>query len=247
MGYTITTAIDYITDRIGKDSASIGAVKKLDVDRILLMEIVTLLQQCYCGTREPASPVQGQIWYDSSVGYHKKYSGSAWSALASAAGISDILEDTSPQLGGFLDLNEFSIRHNPAPTTDHTYNGGDETATAGENLVIGDVCYLKSDGKYWKADADSVTTTAGVIRMASTTIAADADGIFIIPGDGCYVRDDTWNWATIGAELYISVTPGNPTTTAPSGDADVRRIIGHVITADIIEFKVSESYVVLEV
>jgi len=92
-----------------------------------------------------------------------------------------------------------------------------------------------------------VTTTAGVIRMASTTIAADADGIFIIPGDGCYVRDDTWNWATIGAELYISVTPGNPTTTAPSGDADVRRIIGHVITADIIEFKVSESYVVLEV
>lgn len=247
MGYTITTAIDYITDRIGKNSASIGAVKKLDVDRILLMEIVSLLQSNYYGSSEPEGPVAGQSWYDSSAGYKKVYNGSTWSAEASAAGISNIVEDTTPQLGGFLDLNEFSIRHNPAPTADHTYNGDDETATAGENLVIGDVCYLKSDGKYWKADADSVTTTAGLIRMASTTITADATGIFIIPGDGCYVRDNTWAWATVGAELYISVTPGNPTTTAPSGDADVKRIIGHVITADIIEFKVSETYITLEV
>ena len=241
--YSITTAIDYTTDKIGKNSASIGAIKKLDVDRTLTFEILSYLQSNYYGSSEPEGPVAGQVWYDSSAGYLKVFSGSAWSAIAAAAGISTIDEDTDPDLGGNLDLNQFSIILDPTPTSDHTYNGVIETQTAGENLVIGDLCYFKSDGKYWLCDADALATSKGKLAIATTTIAADAAGVFLTRG---YIRDDTWAWATVGEELYISVTPGNPTETAPSGDADIKRIIGHAQSADIIDFNPSPAYVEIE-
>jgi hypothetical protein len=241
--YSITTAIDYTTDKIGKDSASIGAIKKLDVDRILTFQILTYLQENYYGSSEPDSPISGQIWYDSSAGYLKVYNGSTWSAVAAAAGITGLDEDTSPSLGGNLDLNQFNIVLDPTPTADHTWNGKTETQTAGENLVIGDVCYFKSDGKFWKCDADAEATSKGMIRMSTATIAANDTGVFLIDG---YIRDDTWNWAAIGEEVYISVTPGNPTETAPVGDADIKRILGHAQSADILYFNPSQAYTEIE-
>ena len=61
-----------------------------------------------------------------------------------------------------------------------------------------------------------------------------------------YIRDDTWAW-TIGAPLYISVTPGNATATAVSGNADIKRIIGHAMSADVIYFNPSQAYTELVV
>ena len=245
MGYSITTAIDYIADRIGKDSASIGAIKKLDVDRILLMAIVSLLQSNYSDTEEPNGPVEGQIWWDKTAGYHKKYSGATWSALASAAGISNLSEDTTPDLGGILLFNNFAMQLTAPLTADHTWTGLTVSATAGENLTIGQLCYFKSDGKFWLADSDTVTTTKGMLAMATATIAAAAAGIFLLYG---VLRDDTFAY-TIGAELFVHTTGGVPTQTAPTGLGDVQRIIGHAFpnadtiffhppSADYIEIKV---------
>jgi hypothetical protein len=240
--YSITTAIDYTTDKIGKDSASIGAIKKLDVDRILTFQILTYLQENYYGSSEPDSPISGQTWYDSSVGYLKVYNGATWSAVAAAAGISTIDEDTDPDLGGNLDLNQFSIILDPTPTSDHTWNGIIETQTAGENLALGDVCYFKNDGKYWRCDADAEATSKGKLAMATAAITAGDPGVFLLQG---YFRDDTWAW-TIGAEEYISVTPGNPTATVPTGDADIKRIVGHAQSADILYFNPSQAYTEIE-
>lgn len=118
-----------------------------------------------------------------------------------------------------------------ALTSDHSWSGVTATLTAGENLVIGDVVYAKSDGKMWKADADAVTTMPGV-ALATGTINANATGEFLLLG---YMRDDTWNW-TVGGYLYVSTTPGNPTQTAPSGSGDQVQVLGVAITADIIYF-----------
>lgn len=241
---TVPYSVDYTNDHIGANNISNGAIKKVEGNTIYLATIATYLQSNWYGSSEPDSPVAGQIWYDSSVGYLKKYDGATWTAVAAAAGISDLSEDTSPSLGGNLDQNQFSLVLDPTPTSDHTYNGKIETQTAGENLVIGDVCYLKSaDGKFWKCDADAEATSAGMIRMATTSISADAAGVFLIEG---YIRDDTWNWAAVGEELYISVTPGNPTETAPTGDGDIQRIMGHAQSADIIYFNPSQAYVEVE-
>jgi hypothetical protein len=57
------------------------------------------------------------------------------------------------------------------------YSGVSFTATAGENVAIGDVCYMKSDGKYWLAKADVATTKMPGVVIATGTISANATGV----------------------------------------------------------------------
>jgi len=120
----------------------------------------------------------------------------------------------------------------PTPDADHQGSGIVIEATVGENVTIGQCLYLKSDGKYWKTDADASATTLGKLAAALGTIAADATGALLESG---YVRDDTWNW-TIGGVVYVSTTVGEFTQTAPSGAGDVVRIVGYAVTADVIYF-----------
>ena len=49
----------------------------------------------------PSSPSSGDLWYDSTVNTLKYYTGSVWASIS--AGISDVVSDTTPQLGGALD------------------------------------------------------------------------------------------------------------------------------------------------
>lgn len=117
-------------------------------------------------------------------------------------------------------------------TTDLTYSGQTMTATAGESLVFGDVCYAKSDGKMWKADANG-TNTYPVRVMALGTINADASGTFLIQGK---VRNDAWSW-TIGGTLYLSTTAGSMTQTQPAATDDVIQVLGYAFpNADTIIF-----------
>jgi hypothetical protein len=114
-------------------------------------------------------------------------------------------------------------------------NANDEssgTITAAGNLVYGDFCYMKSDGKMWKGDADAIATSS-VIGMASATINAEASGSFLLWG---FARDDTWTW-TPGGLIYLSTTAGAPTQTAPSDTDDVIQILGVATHADRMLFK----------
>ena len=49
----------------------------------------------------PSNPSQGDLWYDTGNTVLKYRSASAWASIS--AGIADIVQDTSPQLGGALD------------------------------------------------------------------------------------------------------------------------------------------------
>lgn len=159
------------------------------------------------------------------------------------AGISEISEDTTPQLGGNLDINEKSIVCEFGTLTgDHTASGDIITGTAGENLVFGNFCYLKSDGKFWKAKADAVGTTKGMLVMALETISATATGSFLKKG---FARDDTWNW-TVAAEVWLSnATAGAATQTQPSTSNHFVRLLGYGKAGDYLEFNPSKVYVKL--
>lgn len=110
-------------------------------------------------------------------------------------------------------------------TTDHTAVGEKVTTTAGENLVFGDNCYLKSDGKWWKADASASSTMPGTM-MAVATIAANATGLFLKWG---YARDDSaWVSMTVGADIYTSETAGGLTQTAPTPTSSATVILQRV-------------------
>jgi len=118
-----------------------------------------------------------------------------------------------------------------ALTNDHTGCGFFIVDTVGESVSVGDVLYMKSDGKWWKADADAATTMPGA-GLAMEAKSADEDCKILLYG---FFRDDSWAW-TVGGLLYVSTTPGPPTQTAPSGTGDQVQVIGIAITADIILF-----------
>lgn len=118
------------------------------------------------------------------------------------------------------------------PSGDHAIVGISGAWTAGENLVFGDFCYLKSDGKMWKADADAATTMP-CLAMAAATINADASGDFLMWG---WARDDTWGW-TVGNMLYASTTAGALTATAPTGNNDIVQAVAVATHADRIYFQ----------
>uniref|UniRef100_A0A6M3KHM8 Putative tail protein n=1 Tax=viral metagenome TaxID=1070528 RepID=A0A6M3KHM8_9ZZZZ len=121
----------------------------------------------------------------------------------------------------------------PTPDADHQASGIISVATVGENVAFGECLYLKTDGKYWRTDADAAATTIGKLAVALATILANAAGPVLEKG---YIRDDTWNWATVGGAVYLSTTGGEFTQTAPSGAGDVVRIVGYAAIADVIYF-----------
>jgi len=124
--------------------------------------------------------------------------------------------------------------------TDHTWSGAITTLVAGTNLVLGDLCYIGSDGKMEKAQGD----TAGhvpAVAFCTGTIAEDASGVFVMQG---FVRDDSWSW-TPGTLLYVSAsTAGLITSTIPTTTGNQDQIIGIAISATIIFF--NPNYIVIE-
>ncbi len=145
--------------------------------------------------------------------------------IGTGSGIGNVVEDTTPQIGGNLALNEFSIEHVAAPSADHKASGNIILLTAGEALVFGQPCYIKSDGKAWKADADGTAPAERGVFIAIATIAAGAAGLFAMPNT--ILRDDSWAW-TVGNPIYLSATAGALTQTAPS----VARVMGIATHAD---------------
>jgi hypothetical protein len=130
------------------------------------------------------------------------------------------------------------------PDTDHTVEGPHTNSiSAGATIAQFDLVYLHTDGEWALVDADALATSGDV--MLGLALEAGTDGN---PMDtalhGAFVRDDTWTW-TAGDILYASTTAGGLTTTAPSGTGDVVRTVGYAITADIVHFLPSSSWVVV--
>lgn len=110
---------------------------------------------------------------------------------------------------------------------------------AGENVAFGDMCYIKNDGKAWKANA----ATSGLFPaqfMALGTILANAIGKFLVNG---IVTNNTWTW-TIGGALYLNTTVGTLSQTAPSVTGQGIQTIGYALSATQILFNPSVNFTV---
>jgi len=122
-------------------------------------------------------------------------------------------------------LNSLTVT--AAPSADVTTSGLKISLTAGETLAFGNICYVKSDGKAWKADANGTSTYPGLF-MATGSVSADASGTFLALG---IARNDAWAW-TVGGFLYLSTTAGDMTQTAPSTATEQVQILGVATHAD---------------
>jgi len=114
----------------------------------------------------------------------------------------------------------------PAPAADLSCSGIKGTGTAGEDLVFGNVCYLKADGKFWKADASALATTQGRLVVATRPITAESLGEFLFIG---LLRDDSWAWI-VGGTVYVSATSGEMTQTPPGTPGEQVRKLGYADT-----------------
>ena len=141
--------------------------------------------------------------------------------------MSDVVDDTTPQLGGDLDLNDFAIDLNHTGLDDHEATGFMMTFTSSGTINLGELVYLNAtDNTIALADADN-TTTMPAIGIAMETTTNNPTKVLMW---GVF-RDDSWSFAqgSVNGIVYASVTTGDFTITAPSGSGDQVQPLGNVI------------------
>lgn len=120
-------------------------------------------------------------------------------------------------------------------TGDHSWSGLTGVLQAGENLTIGQLAYVKNDGKMWKAVASAASTAVPCIALATGTINADAWGEFLLIG---FFRDDSITF-TLGDILYVSDTvAGAFDNVAPADTTEMVQRVGIcIVGTHIVYFK----------
>ena len=121
------------------------------------------------------------------------------------------------------------------PSVDDTGKGMSILATVDANATgIGAAMHCAADGNWEEADA-SVTGTTPCTGIALTAGTGASKEILLIG----VVRNDGWTWTTgpgILGLIYLSITTGAFTQTAPSADGEMIQVVGYAITDDVMMF-----------
>lgn len=164
-------------------------------------------------------------------------------ALTDETGSGSAVFGTSPTLTTPT-LQASKIDYVIEPATDDTFEGEmTNDVLAGDTIAQWDMVYLDSTSGRWEfADADAVATSGGVLLALSAEAKTDGQAMNVVLRG--IVRNDGWTWSGAGKPLYVSTTAGGMTETAPSGAADVIRIVGYTLSDDAIYFNPDNAYVV---
>lgn len=140
----------------------------------------------------------------------------------------------SPYLEGLLAVIIMDL--SSAPDDTETGNGITTTGTVGENVIPGDVLYMKADGKYWKADASGGATMPAKVMAMETKTANNTCKLLHM---GYFRHDSRWDWTLGDGEanlLFVHTVAGDIVQFAnkPAGSGDQVQVCGYVVTADII-------------
>ncbi len=169
-------ALDVTNSRVGIGTASPAVKLHISATDSLRLPSGTTAQR-------PGSPANGDIRYNSTLSRIEGYTGGAYASLA-GDGIDNIVEDTTPQLGGNLDINGFDIvsarsNENISITPNGTgsvviskadINGGavDGTIIGAASAAAGTFTNLTANGTI---DIDSSGNMDGIIIGANTAAA----------------------------------------------------------------------------
>jgi len=170
----------------------------------------------------------GDLYYNTVGNVLKYYTGSAWVAITSG-GITDLVQDTTPQLGGMLDVNGQSIGDGTLELVKFA-----ETASAVNEITItnsatGNAPQISATGDDTNIDlrlatkgTGGVVFNAGAVGTPSITTTSDTNtGIF-------FPAADTIGFAEGGTEAMRITSDGflGIGTTTPSTSLDVRTASG---------------------
>ena len=102
--------------------------------------------------------------------------------------------------------------------------------TAGEDLTIGNVCYLRTNGQWLKANGSSVSAGSGLLGIALNSASASGGVDILIRGIiGTNSTMLTSIASGTGNPIYLNTTAGTMSQTAPSSENNIVRILGHYL------------------
>jgi len=81
----------------------VGSIANVNTVGSNITNINTFATTYFISANAPSSPTNGDLWYDSTNDVLKNYNGSAWLGITSNSGIANVVDDSTPQLGGALD------------------------------------------------------------------------------------------------------------------------------------------------
>lgn len=147
-----------------------------------------------------------------------------------SGGIANIVTDTTPQLGGDLDLNGHNINYTSILTSNSTYEGTIMTVTVDSSAAaFSNALYCAADFHYELTSAStSATMPCRVLALESGT----GEKKVLLEGQIC---NTTWNWSN--SDIYVSETTGELTSISPSGSGDQVQKVGWSLSADTIYFR----------
>ena len=139
----------------------------------------------------------------------------------------DIVNDTTPQLGGDLDLNGHTFAARTILSTNGTYDFNYIlSVTVDTNAVgFGAVLAGAADFHFDEADADAIANCAMIGFALETGTGTKKIGV----GYGM-LCNTAWNW-TGGVPIYLSVTQGTLSQTPVSGEDDVSLVVAFPLSA----------------
>ena len=117
--------------------------------------------------------------------------------------------------------NQFSKTSN----TDADHQGDVVFFGATTSMTAGKIYYYNSSGNWAETDADAEASAKGLLAVALGT-ASDTNGM-LLRGTVTLNHDP----GGVGDVLYLSTTAGQASSTVPSGNGDIVRIIGYCLDA----------------
>ena len=147
---------------------------------------------------------------------------------------------------GYIEIGNLPSTPSSISLVDFTFTGTTVTMPAGEVLIAGDLVYYKSDGKVYRALADSTTTMICMGICASNS----SNGSVVLLVDGM-IRNSLRFAFTKGGQagsaqaiVYVSETvAGDTTQTRSTTSGHIVQIIGYAVSPDILSFKPDYTYI----
>ena len=129
--------------------------------------------------------------------------------------IDDVVDDTTPQLGGDLDYNSNGLK-----IVGQTIGGSN-----------GDLVYLSGSLTWSQANADAEVTCSGMLGIRISATEVLTQGVYTTTG------------LTAASTYYASTTAGGITTTVSSTTGDIVRIVGYALSTTEFYFDPDKTFV----
>jgi hypothetical protein len=149
--------------------------------------------------------------------------------------VEDALQEVGAALGGFT-AAQYPV--DGSPPTDDTWQGRAITGVnAGATIAQWEAVYLGSGGEWLLADANGSGTFP--CRGLAAEAGTDNNPMSVVT-EGV-IRNDAWNWTTIGGAIYLSNTAGGLTQTPPSASGEIVQPVGFALSADSIYLNIGAA------